>query len=81
MYRTTELVLSLEHELSNSYDASKEEEEKERKPWLCVLVAHGDVLQIVQTGFKKMDGTTHRSLDHLETATLRHLSLENRTIH
>ncbi len=41
--------------------------------WI-VLVAHGDVLQILQTGFTKdMDPKDHRSLPHLETATLRPL--------
>ena len=41
--------------------------------WLVVLVAHGDVLQILQTAFAAVDVTTHRSLPHLETATLRKL--------
>ena len=41
--------------------------------WLVVLVAHGDVLQIAQTAFVKggMDPRHHRSLPHLQTATLR----------
>ena len=43
--------------------------------WMVVLVAHGDVLQIVQTAFARVDVRTHRSLDHLETATLRRLTL------
>mmetsp|Transcript_11034 Transcript_11034/g.17705 ORF Transcript_11034/g.17705 Transcript_11034/m.17705 type:complete len:285 (+) Transcript_11034:166-1020(+) len=42
--------------------------------WI-VCVAHGDVLQILQTAFSKMDPSQHRSLDHLETATLRPLIL------
>jgi len=45
------------------------------KRWKCVLVAHGDVLQILQTGFRKMDGSLHRTLPHLETATVRDLEL------
>jgi probable phosphoglycerate mutase len=42
---------------------------------LILLVAHGDVLQITQTAFAKMDGSLHRTLPHLETATLRPLVL------
>lgn len=42
----------------------------------CVVcVAHGDVLQILQTAFQKRHGSQHRSLEHLETATLRPLLL------
>jgi len=42
----------------------------------CVLcVAHGDVLQILQTAFNKMDGRLHRTLEHLETAKLRAVQL------
>ena len=40
-----------------------------------ICVAHGDVLQILQTAFAKMDGAQHRSLDHLDTATLRKIEL------
>ena len=40
---------------------------------MVVLVAHGDVLQIAQTAFADVDPRTHRSLEHLETATLRKL--------
>lgn len=43
--------------------------------WWIICVAHGDVLQILQTAFSKMDPSQHRSLDHLETATLRPLIL------
>jgi probable phosphoglycerate mutase len=44
--------------------------------WICILVAHGDVLQITQTGFlRHTDARGHRSLNHLETATLRELTL------
>jgi broad specificity phosphatase PhoE len=41
--------------------------------WMVVLVAHGDVLQILQTAFARVDVTRHRSLEHLPTATLRAL--------
>ena len=42
-------------------------------PWMVVLVAHGDVLQILQTSFARVDVRQHRSLEHLQTATLREL--------
>lgn len=41
-----------------------------------VCVAHGDVLQILQTAFSiDMDPSQHRSMEHLETAMLRPLEL------
>ena len=44
--------------------------------WKCVVVAHGDVLQILQTGvLRHEDASRHRSLQHLETATIRELKL------
>ena len=43
--------------------------------WMVVLVAHGDVLQILQTAFAQVDPTQHRSLVHLPTATLRKLEI------
>jgi probable phosphoglycerate mutase len=46
-------------------------------PAVVICVAHGDVLQILQTAFQKMDGTLHRTLPHLETATLRPLILKD----
>ena len=41
--------------------------------YMVVLVAHGDVLQILQSAFFEggIDPREHRSLPHLETATLR----------
>jgi broad specificity phosphatase PhoE len=46
----------------------------------CVVcVAHGDVLQILQTAFQKLHGSQHRSLEHLETATLRPVLLASAT--
>ena len=44
--------------------------------WMGVLVAHGDVLQILQTAFAGVDPRSHRSLEHLPTATLRPLGLK-----
>lgn len=42
-----------------------------------ICVAHGDVLQILQTACAKMDGSQHRTLEHLETAKLRRLELSD----
>lgn len=69
--RTSKLVLELDEMLSNELD-----EKASSDPWKCVIVAHGDVLQILQTGFlKHEDASRHRSLPHLETATIRELNL------
>ena len=40
-----------------------------------ILFAHGDVLQILQTAVLKVDGRSHRSLEHLDTAVVRELIL------
>lgn len=72
MRRTTGLVLDIDADLSPSMSDG---EQRQQLPWKCVLVAHGDVLQILQTGFRKMDGSLHRTLPHLETATIRQLEL------
>mmetsp|Transcript_18927 Transcript_18927/g.26690 ORF Transcript_18927/g.26690 Transcript_18927/m.26690 type:complete len:266 (-) Transcript_18927:97-894(-) len=45
---------------------------------LIICTAHGDVLQILQTAFSKMNGSLHRTLEHLETATPRSLVLGER---
>ena len=63
--RTSELVLEIDNEL-----------EKSSQPCKVILVAHGDVLQILQTAFIRKDGSVHRSLEHLETATVRQLKLQ-----
>eukprot|EP00930_Biecheleria_cincta_P003611 TRINITY_DN104541_c0_g1_i1.p1 TRINITY_DN104541_c0_g1~~TRINITY_DN104541_c0_g1_i1.p1 ORF type:complete len:276 (+),score=37.22 TRINITY_DN104541_c0_g1_i1:37-864(+) len=69
--RTTKLVHELDRMLEHDrtgIDSSL--------PWKCILVAHGDVLQILQTGFLgHKDASLHRSLEHLETATVRDLIL------
>lgn len=62
--RTTRLVLQME------------EKDPLEDDYVCILVAHGDVLQILQTGFEKMDGAQHRTLPHLETAVPRALCLK-----
>lgn len=60
MNRTTKCILEWDDKVSN---------------YLVILVAHGDVLQICQTAFAKMDGSKHRTVAHLETATPRQLNL------
>lgn len=85
--RTTRFIVELEDLLSSSSSSSslsKEDKEQEGKqkdrekcnrPWKVILVAHGDVLQILQTGFLLHDDASrHRCLDHLETATIRELT-------
>jgi len=87
--RTTGLVLELEELLSSassssaitspsssSSSSSSSSNSDKPKKWKVVLVAHGDVLQIMQTGFlRHEDASRHRSLEHLETATIRELTL------
>jgi broad specificity phosphatase PhoE len=58
-HRTTQLLLELEKEFSQTN---------------IILVAHGDVLQILQTAFTgNLHPRLHRSLPHLPTATPREL--------
>lgn len=65
--RTAELICDLDGTLQQT-----------GKRWDCIVVAHGDVLQILQTGFlKHNDAKRHRSLEHLETATIRQLKLSD----
>eukprot|EP00984_Skeletonema_dohrnii_P004156 scaffold1448_cov71-Skeletonema_dohrnii-CCMP3373.AAC.1 len=73
--RTTRLVTELD-ELLSSTSSSGDGGSGEEQKWKVVLVAHGDVLQIMQTGFlRHEDAARHRSLEHLETATIRELIL------
>jgi broad specificity phosphatase PhoE len=71
MRRVTSAVAEWDDTLSQenltSYDPTRT---------MVICVAHGDVLQILQTAFEKLDGTLHRTLPHLETATLRPLVLK-----
>lgn len=60
MNRTTKCVLDWDSKVSNH---------------LIILVAHGDVLQICQTAFAMMDGSKHRTLEHLDTAKPRQMNL------
>jgi probable phosphoglycerate mutase len=72
--RVTELILALEQSVSNTDDALTPNNNKNNKT-MIISVAHGDVLQILQTAFLKRPGSSHRSIKHLETATLRALEL------
>lgn len=40
-----------------------------------VLASHGDALQILATGFKKIPATNHRAMKHMDTGELRELIL------
>lgn len=60
--RTTEMILEWDQKYNQ---------------YMIICVAHGDVLQILQSGFNKMDCSKHRSLEHLETAILRKLELKS----
>lgn len=71
--RTSQLVLDVDRDLNADVGESS------GKNWKVIFVAHGDVLQIAQTAFQKVDGKVHRSLKHLETASLREFVLQNNT--
>ena len=72
--RTTDLILDIENTLQSYCDYDNVDNDL-KQCYQVILVAHGDVLQILQTAFLKVDGSTHRSLDHLETAAVRELFL------
>jgi len=68
--RATRLVRSVDDAVSRSC-LDDDDDDDDGCLWI-VCVAHGDVLQILQTAFgRNLDPSKHRSLDHLETATLR----------
>jgi len=88
--RTSALILSIEETLPNTFvsktlastspsvysiDATAGVGPPACEGWHVVLVAHGDVLQIMQTAFARRDCREHRQLEHLDTATLRRLVL------
>eukprot|EP00956_Cyclotella_meneghiniana_P019851 scaffold34524_cov73-Cyclotella_meneghiniana.AAC.3 len=73
--RTTRFICELDDTLQES---SSGEDKNDGESWQCVLVAHGDVLQIMQTGFMRHgDASRHRELEHLETAAIRELKLSS----
>jgi len=57
--RTTALIQTLENQFSNE---------------TFLLVAHGDVLQLLQTWFQGVPASEHRQLSHLNTAEIRRLN-------
>jgi probable phosphoglycerate mutase len=42
---------------------------------VILLISHGDALQILQTAFAGQDASTHRQLEHLQTAEIRQLRM------
>ena len=52
-----------------------EELEEDHVDDLIVLVGHGDLLQILQTGFQQMDPRLHRTLPHMSQCEFRGLEL------
>jgi broad specificity phosphatase PhoE len=56
MSRVTELIIDLERRFADTS---------------LLLVSHGDALQILQTAFAGRDASTHRQLQHLQTAEIR----------
>lgn len=60
--RVTNLILNLEREF------------KRKK---ILVVSHGDVLQILQTGFLKTSASKHREVSHLHLAEIRELKLNS----
>jgi len=57
-----ERILSLVNDLENQYSGEK-----------ILLVSHGDVLQILQTGFLNQSPGSHREIPHLKTAEIKEL--------
>ena len=59
LQRSTAVIADLEQRFTNQQ---------------CLLVAHGDILQILQTAFSELAPFRHRELTHLDTAELRLLN-------
>lgn len=85
--RATALVCDWDERINANFNTHVNENENENLNgnadyddggclWV-ICVAHGDVLQILQTAFchNTMDPSEHRSLEHLETATMRPFQL------
>lgn len=60
MARVTSVVVDYE----NQYSAA-----------ILLFISHGDALQVLQTAFYRLEASTHRQLDHLQTAEIRQLLL------
>jgi probable phosphoglycerate mutase len=59
-HRVTSMICELEENHNQDY---------------FLLVAHGDILQMLETAFDKKPASTHRQLTHLDTAQIRQLKL------
>jgi broad specificity phosphatase PhoE len=57
-----------------------EELEEDHVDDLIVLVGHGDLLQILQTGFQQIDPRLHRTLPHMSQCEFRSLELTPPTL-
>ncbi|CDS07497.1 hypothetical protein LRAMOSA01446 [Lichtheimia ramosa] len=55
-----------------------EEIENKMEGKVVILVAHGDVCQIMQTGFMHTDAWRHREMEHVDTADWRDMELVNK---
>ena len=55
--------------------------EKRYSAATILLVSHGDALQILQTAFARRDASSHRQLEHLNTAEIRQLSIIDNNRH
>jgi broad specificity phosphatase PhoE len=77
MERATQCIVDWDH---TSSDSSSSAGGAKVQNHCVVCVAHGDVLQILQTAFQKLHGSQHRSLEHLETATIRPVLLASSAV-
>lgn len=55
--------------------ADLEDHHTDFEPALILLVSHGDLLQILQTGFERMDPRAHRALPHIDPCGVRQVFL------
>ena len=69
---SVESVMSVQ-DRSTAFIAELEEEHVDD---LIVIVGHGDLLQILQTGFLGLDPREHRSLEHMSQCEFRELELK-----
>jgi len=68
--RASALIKQLEEQSFNGQDNHDQHNTGKN----ILLVAHGDVLQLLQTWFQDVPASQHRSLPHLETAEIRCLN-------
>lgn len=68
--RVATLIMQLEEQGFNGQDNLGQQSAGKN----ILLVAHGDVLQLLQTWFQNVPASQHRSLPHLETAEIRCLN-------